>query len=108
MMKKVYLFFIFFISIIVAFGQSAPANDNCSNAQTLTVNATCVRGTTYGATTQSGEYLTPSCMGTGFTQTVWYKFTATATTMYVQLYADSFVGSGNTWSPTYWAAVVYN
>jgi len=107
-MKKTYL--LLFIALLFMRGlqAAAPPNDACSSAIALTVNATCIRGTTYGGTTQTGENLTPSCMGAAFTQTVWYKFTATATTMYVQLYADSFAGTGATWSPAYWAAAVYN
>ncbi len=59
---------------IFAFAQ--PANDNCSNATNLTVNAACIAGTTAAGTVQAGEVTAPSCAGGTFNQTVWYKFTA--------------------------------
>ena len=84
-----------------------PANDNCANATNLTVNAACVAGTTAAGGTQAGEVTAPSCAGGTFNQTVWYKFTATATHMYVQLVLTTFSGSGATWGPGYWTSVVY-
>lgn len=85
-----------------------PSNDNCANATVLTVNGSCHRDSTEGATTQSGEFLSPSCAGNTFNQTVWYRFTATASNMWIQLEGLTFSGSGATWAPTYWAAAVYN
>ena len=57
-----------------------PANDDCSSAEALTVNAdlscgTTTTGTTLGAT-QSSE-TAPSCSATGINDDVWYTFTAT-------------------------------
>lgn len=89
-----------------AFSQ-APANDNCANATNLTVNAACIAGSTENGTVQVGEVTGPSCAGAVFTQTVWYKFTATSTHMYVQLNLTTFGGSGATWAPGYWSSVVY-
>lgn len=57
------------------------ANDNFANAQTLVVNGGNVAGTTCG-TMESGE--TNACYTAG-TNSVWYKFTATSTTHYVQI-----------------------
>src|SRR5690349_14909023 len=85
-----------------------PANDNCANATNLTVNAVCIAGTTETGTVQGGEVTSPSCAGGAFNQTVWYKFTATATHMYVQLNLTTFGGNGATWGPGYWTCVVYN
>ncbi len=85
-----------------------PANDNCANATVLTVNSACVNGTTDAAGTQSGEALTPSCVTSAFNQTVWYRFTATASRMWVQTEVTTFSGNGTTWGPAAWASAVYN
>ncbi|HKR06566.1 MAG TPA: hypothetical protein VJY62_18170, partial [Bacteroidia bacterium] len=58
---------------------SQPANDACSNAITLTVDAACTNGTTVAATLQGSE-ATAWC-GSAPQQSVWYKFVATATVM---------------------------
>lgn len=58
-----------------------PANDNCSGAEVLTVNAdlNCVNVTT---TTTSGATAStetaPTCVATGTDDDVWFKFTATS------------------------------
>jgi hypothetical protein len=57
------------------------ANDNFANAQALTVNGGTVAGTTCGSI-ESGE--TTGC-NTGATSSVWYRFVATATTLYVNI-----------------------
>jgi hypothetical protein len=54
---------------------AAPVNNNCTGAVTLTVNAPCTTGTTILATTEAA---TISCSNN--TKSVWYRFTATATT----------------------------
>lgn len=59
----------------------APTNDNCASAVNLTVNAPCVSGTTNAATLQGGEYLCISPGGGITPETVWYRFTATNTSM---------------------------
>lgn len=61
---------------------AVPANNNCANAITLTVNAPCVNGTNKEATVQSGEAY--ACQGTP-TKTVWYKFIATQANMFVEV-----------------------
>lgn len=79
---------------------AAPGNNDCTNATTLTVNAACVTGTNKEATVQTGE--STACQGT-VTKTVWYKFTATATSMFVEVertassgcYLSSSVFNGN-------------
>lgn len=64
-----------------------PANDECSNAEVLTVNAddTCTAttsGYTVSATESTGDDST--CTSPNYDD-VWYKFTATATTQIIQL-----------------------
>jgi hypothetical protein len=98
------LFFSFFV--LNTFAQ--PANNNCANATNLSVNAACIAGTTDAATVQAGEVTSPPCAAGAFNQTVWYKFTATSTHMYVQLNLTTFAGSGATWGPGFWTSVVYN
>ena len=85
----------------------APGNDNCASATLIGVNAACISGTTENGTTQAGENLTPPCVGSAFNETVWYRFTATSATMYVQTNLTGFGGSGALWSPTQWAVAVY-
>jgi len=53
---------------------TGPANDNFANAQALPGTSGTVNGTTVGATVEAGEPLQ-----NGSTSTVWYKFTAPAT-----------------------------
>jgi hypothetical protein len=57
------------------------ANNNFANAQTLVVNGGNIAGTTCG-TLEGGE--TVACY-TGADNSVWYQFTATAATHYVQI-----------------------
>jgi hypothetical protein len=65
-----------------------PANDNYSGAIDMVLNAsnTCVTaitgGSTAGATEESGY---PACGGATVHKEVWYKFTATKSTAYIQL-----------------------
>ena len=70
----------------------SPANDLCANAAELTPNNTCglVYGTFSGALMDGG---TPSCAASS-SQDVWYKFTATATSMSVQLGGTSGLNHG--------------
>ena len=58
-----------------------PGNDNCASAATLTVGAACVTGTTSTASTQVGEYLCINPGGGITPENVWYRFTATSTSM---------------------------
>ncbi|HTL81232.1 MAG TPA: T9SS type A sorting domain-containing protein [Bacteroidia bacterium] len=64
---------------------SVGTNDNFSSATTLTVGAAAIAGSTCGATIQAGENL--DCNSSA-DQSVWYKFTATATTTYVVVHLD--------------------
>lgn len=78
MMRKITLILAALFPILLA---AQPANDNCANATTLTVGGSLICGqTTNAATTEGGEYCASS--GGGITpRTVWYRFTATSTTM---------------------------
>ncbi|MES2836569.1 MAG: T9SS type A sorting domain-containing protein [Bacteroidota bacterium] len=76
-----------------AFAQ--PANDNCANAISLTVNGACVNGVTDASTVQTGESF---CAGT-INQSVWYKFVATQATHIVTM-----TGSGG----CYMGSAVYS
>ncbi|MDR3022741.1 fibronectin type III domain-containing protein, partial [Chryseobacterium sp.] len=65
-----------------------PANDDCTNATSLTVNsdlacAAATSGTTLGATASTET--APSCGASGTNDDVWYKFTATNTSHRVTL-----------------------
>jgi hypothetical protein len=66
----------FDICITHAAGQSAPANDVCSNAITLTSSLTC--NSTAGSTLGATQSIAGTCNGTG-DDDVWYKFVAVAT-----------------------------
>ncbi len=70
----------------------SPVNDACANATELTPNNTCsnTSGTFSGALMDGG---TPSC-ATSASQDVWYKFTATTTSMTVQLAGISGLNHG--------------
>ncbi|MNK31437.1 hypothetical protein D3C87_498730 [compost metagenome] len=69
-----------------------PLNDRCENAIELTPGNTCssISGTFSGAMMNGG---TPSC-APSTSQDVWYKFTATATSMTIQLAAISGLNHG--------------
>ncbi|MBN8702070.1 MAG: T9SS type A sorting domain-containing protein [Bacteroidetes bacterium] len=72
---------LFFITLRISL--SAPVNDLCSNATTLTVGTTLSSQTTFSATTTD-----PACTGT-VTADVWYKFTATDSVMNISVTATS-------------------
>src|SRR5688500_7832608 len=62
-------------------GCSPPAtNGTCATALALTVNGTCVNGTTCSGGAQAAS----SCLYAG-SQCAWYSFSATATNMYVNI-----------------------
>ncbi|MGV3609299.1 MAG: T9SS type A sorting domain-containing protein, partial [Fluviicola sp.] len=69
-----------------------PTNDQCVNATILTPNTTCVAttGTFSGAMMNGGV---PSC-ASGATQDLWYRFTATDSTMSISLSAESGLNHG--------------
>lgn len=81
-----------------------PPNDDCSNAIQLTVNGTCIIGTTDQGSLQTGEYQ-PPCATLTFNQSVWYRFTATASRMYVQLELNTVIGG--LMSSGRWVSAVY-
>ncbi len=60
-----------------------PVNDNCVNAISVTVNGLIVSGVTQNATLEAGELT--DCAIAGSTQSVWYYFTATATSISVSV-----------------------
>ena len=67
-----------------------PANDNCPNAQSLTVNANLLCGTVTAGTTnnatQSTNLPNPPCgLANAFNDDVWYTFVATGVTHRVSL-----------------------
>ena len=67
-------------TICVTIPPPPPANDDCVNATTLTVNpdfacGTSTMGTTVAATQSTAT--APSCSASGVDDDVWYKFTAT-------------------------------
>ena len=68
---------------------AVPVNNDCTNATSLTINAPCVNGTNRESNTQTGEGT--SCQG-AVTKSVWYKFTATATSLFVEV--ERTAGSG--------------
>jgi hypothetical protein len=88
----------------------APANDNCANATLLTANAACTAGDLATSTTQSGENTATSghCGASNFTMSVWYKFTATSATMWVQSYLTGLSGGGGGYYPGRFTSVIYN
>ncbi|HYG53230.1 MAG TPA: T9SS type A sorting domain-containing protein [Flavobacteriales bacterium] len=106
--KLLSILFLVCASAQVAFAQ--PANDNCASATTLVSGAspTCSQ-TTDAGTVQGGEVTATGSTGASaaFSQTVWYKFVATSTSMYVEWEFTGLV-SGATWCPTRMAMVVYN
>lgn len=58
----------------------AATNTTCATSVALAVNATCVNGTTC----QGGAQSASTCLYAG-SQCVWYRFTATASAMYVNI-----------------------
>ena len=57
-MKNILTLFLILFTSFNVFSQ--PANDNCTNATTLTMNGALVCGTTDGATVQRDEYCAAS------------------------------------------------
>lgn len=68
---------------------SPPANDNCTAATLLTVNASCINESTSAATIEYGE--TKPCSNSG-NQSTWYKFVATQSNMSV--WVDNLMTGG--------------
>ncbi|HEX5001829.1 MAG TPA: T9SS type A sorting domain-containing protein [Bacteroidia bacterium] len=88
----------------------APGNDNCANATALIVNGACTSGTLASASTQTGENISTSghCGASNFSRSVWYRFTATASNMWVQSYLTGLAGGGGGYYPGRFTSVIYN
>jgi len=104
---------IYTIVSVLAFALSAfaqPANNDCASATTLTSGAAplCAQ-TTDNATVQAGEVVATGSTGASatFTETVWYRFVATGTSMYVEWEFTGLV-SGAAWCPGALSMLVYN
>jgi hypothetical protein len=93
-----------------AFFMPPPGNDNCANATLLTPNNACTAGTLVSSGVQSGENTSTGghCGASNFNMSVWYKFTATSSTMWVQSYITGLAGGGGGYYPTRYTSVVYN
>ncbi|MBK9175216.1 MAG: T9SS type A sorting domain-containing protein [Flavobacteriales bacterium] len=76
-------------------GGPGPANDDCANATTIGVNATCVATT--GTTQDATQSLAPATCST-FTASaandVWYSFTATAASTTIEVTGDGDATTG--------------
>jgi len=107
MVKKISICFLFCIIIINIFGQ---VNNNCANSTTLTPDAACTSGTLSGSNVQAGEVTAAAshCGTANFTQSVWYSFTATSTSMWVELGGISLSGGGGGYFPGRLTTIVYN
>lgn len=68
------------------YNSSAPINDECVNAITLTVNSDDLCGTTTSGTTVCASNSGVSaCVGSGADDDVWFKFVATSTDVIIEL-----------------------
>lgn len=106
--KLVYISLLLLAFCSNAFAQLA--NNNCASATTLTSGAAPLCSQTVdNATVQAGEVVAPASTGATatFTETVWYKFVATSSTMFVEWEFTGLV-SGATWCPGELSMVVYN
>src|SRR5271168_1551071 len=78
-MKKFLALLVVFLSICLNANSQAPANDDCSGSQPVSIPAggtACVTGTTVGAT--ATDWTTPECGETVWTDG-WYTFISTGT-----------------------------
>jgi hypothetical protein len=109
MKTKLLLFCLFLLSVGTISAQ-APANDNCASATNLVSGASplCAQ-TTDGGSVQAGEVVTAATVGasSNFSQSIWYKFTATSANMFVEWEFTGLTG-GATWCPGRISMVVYN
>lgn len=88
------------------FGQ---ANNNCASATVLMSNAApiCSQSITTASTVQVGELIgTATCNSWTLSQSVWYRFTATTSNMFVELEIQSALGF--TYCPNQLSATLYN
>jgi hypothetical protein len=96
----------FSINATYTAGGSPPANDNFSNATNLTLGTTLSGQTTSCSSIESGE--NTACAINSPIQSIWYKFTATATTTFVEVintsggscYVNSAIWSNSTLPPS--------
>lgn len=91
----------------IGFHRAAPVNDDCADYTSLTIGDTLCSQTTDQGSTEGGEVTSGSCITTTFGETVWYRFTATSSTMYVDV-AVTGLASNGTWCPSRFTVVVYN
>jgi gliding motility-associated-like protein len=105
--NKIALLVVLIVTMTTTFSQ---ANNNCASATSLTPNASCTNGTLSGSNVQTGEVTAAAshCGTANFNQSVWYSFTATSTSMWVQLDNISLSGGGNGYFPGRLATLVYN
>ena len=66
-------------TICVTLPPSAPANNDCAGAVSLTVNPTTTCTTSTSGTTVAATQSQAACIGSGADDDVWYSFTATGT-----------------------------
>ncbi len=98
--KKIILCLLLTCSL-TSFGQSS--NDQCSGVVALTLGAPCTSGSIVTANTLTGDPTTkPTCWNDANSDGVWYKFTATATTAFINTTATA---AGPTYAPM---IAVYN
>lgn len=95
-----------FVAVLfTALGWAQPANDACTSAILLTAGTSC---STTG-TTQNGSVTgEPTACNSNWTQTVWYYFQATSTSMDIQLQLTGLLGGGSGYFPDRWGMAVYN
>ncbi|MDP9229602.1 MAG: PKD domain-containing protein, partial [Bacteroidota bacterium] len=88
-MKKIHISACLLFYSVIIFAQ--PANDNCSNAQTINPNGTCYPGTTVGA--NDNWQGTVGCQSGNNHPEVWYSFVATGTTLAVNITTGTLTGN---------------
>ena len=88
-MKIFYI--LFFLLLLNDRILAQPANDQCSNAQTIVPNGTCYAGTTVNANDSWNG--TVGCQSGNGHPDVWYTFIATGTTLAVNVTAGGLSGN---------------
>lgn len=100
------IFSFLFINQLFSVASYGQVNDDCANATTLVSGAAAICSqTTSGSTIQTLENVLALTTGASadFTRSIWYKFTATAAKMFVEIKLTT-----NPSCATRMAAVVYN
>jgi hypothetical protein len=89
------------ILLITGHLYAQPANNDCTNAITLTAGFNCTTGDNTGATLEAWENAAPTNQG-GWASvpnnTVWYKFTPTASGVYTVTLDDDYLHNASTTS----------